>query len=414
VGTDQRQWSQELQLKYSSDQLSGVFGLYYLDEKVTSHQEAYADNLFPFTTFTRLIDDAQRTKSYAAFGQMTYDFTDQFAVTAGLRYSKDKRRYNRFTTTLSSFAGLNGLNFSFPGSLPAPLNTIDEVSFDAWTPTVTASFKPSPDTLLYATASRGYKSGGFNGRANSLNDLTLVVNGAPALVTNFKPESVWTYETGAKGSFLDGRVRLSAAAFYSDYKDFQARVGGGSGSLGTGAFPVLNAGKLEIYGFEMEAMVKPSDPLTLTASLGYLHSTYKEFNDGRRVPPQTFSCNPTGTKIVCQPAFSPPLTMRLSADYRIPMGDTAALSFGGDIRFVDKHFLSIDNRAGLTENGYWLGNAYVQADFADNRYYLRGGVKNITKSLYKTDGQEFSSVGNIQTVYYGDPRTWTITAGFRF
>jgi iron complex outermembrane receptor protein len=106
--------------------------------------------------------------------------------------------------------------------------------------------------------------------------------------------------------------------------------------------------------------------------------------------------------------------MRLSADYRIPMGDTAALSFGGDIRFVDKHFLSIDNRAGLTENGYWLGNAYVQADFADNRYYLRGGVKNITKSLYKTDGQEFSSVGNIQTVYYGDPRTWTITAGFRF
>jgi iron complex outermembrane recepter protein len=216
---------------------------------------------------------------------------------------------------------------------------------------------------------------------------------------------VWTYEVGTKGSFLDGRVTLSAAAFRSDYKDFQARVGGGNQS-----FPVLNAGKLQIQGFEFEALVRPIRPLTLTASVGYLDSRYKRFDDARRAP--AFSCNPTGTKIVCEPAFSPPLTMRLGADYKIALGDASSLTFGGDARFVDKQFLSIDNRPGLTEDGYFLGNVYAQIDF--DRFYVRGMVKNVTKSLYKTDGQEFSSVGNIQTAYYGDPRTWQVTVGARF
>ncbi|MEZ5710234.1 MAG: TonB-dependent receptor [Blastomonas sp.] len=419
VGIDQRQWSQELQLKYSGDRLNGVLGLYYLDEKVESHQEAYADDLFAFNgfpiSFTRLIDDAQRTRSFAAFGQATYDFSDRFSVTGGLRYTREKKSYNRFTTTISDLALLNGIDFLFPGSLPAPLNSDDDAVFDAWTPSVTLSFKPDANKLIYASASRGFKSGGFNGRANSLSDLTLIVNGTSQLVTRFEPETVWTYELGAKGSFLDGAVRLSAAAFYSDYKDFQARVGGGvAGSAGAGVFPVLNAGKLRITGFEFEATVKPSDPLTLSAAVGYLDADYKEFNDGRRVPPQSFSCNPTGTRIVCQPAFAPPLTLRLGGDYRIPLGDSASLSLGGDLRFVDKQFLSVDNRPGLTENGYWLGNVYAQLDLMDGRYYLRGAIKNVGDTLYRTDGQEFSSVGNIQTVYYGDPRTWTLTAGFKF
>ena len=175
---------------------------------------------------------------------------------------------------------------------------------------------------------------------------------------------------------------------------------------------MLNAGKLRIRGFEFEALVRPVTPLTLTASVGYLDSDYQRFADPRRIPPASFSCNPTGAKVICRPAFSPPLTMRLGADYKIPLGEASSLTFGGDARFVDKQFLSVDNRPGLTENGYFLGNVYAQIDF--DRFYVRGMVKNVTKSLYKTDGQEFSSVGNIQTVYFGDPRTWQVTVGARF
>jgi len=417
VGLDQHQFSQEVQLKWDMGKFKGVVGVYYLNENVASHQEAFADDLFTFlggpVTFTRLIDDEQNTKSYAAFGQATYDFTDQLSLTAGLRYTKEDRRYNRFTTTISNQAFLNNVNFRFPDNLPAPLNASDTASFDAWTPMVTLSYKPTPDSLVYASASRGFKSGGFNGRANSLNDLTLVVNGAPTLVTRFEPEKVWTYEGGAKASLLGGKVRLSGDVFYSDYKDFQARVGGGTVGA-TGVFPVVNAGKLTIWGIEFEAAVRPVPQWNLRVAAGYLNAKYDVFNDGRRVPPSSFSCNPTGNAITCQPAFAPPLTLTLGTDYAISLGTAGTITVGGDARFVDKHFLSVDNRAGLTEPGYWLANAYVQYDAPGGKYYIRGGVKNLGNALYRTDGQEFSSVGNIQTVYYGDPRTWNATVGFRF
>ena len=416
VGIDQRQFSQELQLKYNGDKLKGVLGLYYLDEQVNSHQEAYADDLFKFgalpITFTRLIDDAQNTKSYAAFGQLTYDFTDQFSITAGLRYTKESKRYNRFTTTISSLGLLNALAYNYPNNLPAPFTGIDKVSYGAWTPMVSASFKPSPDTLLYASASRGFKAGGFNGRVNSNGDISVTVNGVTTIFPSFAPEKVLTYEAGAKGSFFDGRLMVSFAAFHSDYSDFQARVGNGTNVGLGGSFPVLNAGKLRIQGIELEAMARPTDALTLTASLGLLDSDYKRFDDPRRVPPAAFSCNPTGTAITCQPAFAPPLTLRLGGDYRIPLGGDASLTLGGDVRFVDRQFLSIDNRPGLTEDGYTLGNLYAQVDL--DKFYLRAMVKNVGNTLYKTDGQEFSSVGNIQTAYFGDPRSWNVTVGVRF
>ena len=418
VGVNQNQFSQELQLKYNGNRLKGVFGLYYLDENVRSHQEAYGDDIFTYlggpVSFTRLIDDSQNTKSYAAFGQFTYDFSDRWAFTGGLRYTREDRRYNRFTTTISSLVFFNNLQFRFPDNLPAPFNADNVASFGAWTPSFTLSYKPDTDTLFYFSANRGFKSGGFNGRANSVNDLTLVVGGVPTIVNRFRPETVWTYEVGTKARFADGRVQLSADAFYSDYSDFQARVGGGVvGAANTGVFPVINAGKLRIWGFELEAIVKPTPAFTLTGSLGYLNAKYLRFDDGRRVPPGSFSCNPTGAAITCRPAFAPPISARLAGDYVIPIG-SSKLTLGAEGRFIDKQYLSVDNRPGLTEPGYVLGNAYVQLDLADSRFYLRGAVKNFSDTRYRTDGQEFSSVANIQTVYYGDPRTWTISAGFRF
>ncbi len=420
VGVRQQQFSQELQLKYAGDRLNGVFGLYYLREDVSSHQEAYAGDLFELTpatqfTFTRFIDDDQRLDSYAAYGQLTYDLTDRLSLTGGLRYTRETKRYDRFTRTVSTLPALNGITFSFPDDLPAPYNGTNKVTFDAWTPSATLSFKPSRDTMLYASASRGFKSGGFNGRVNSLLDVTEVVDGQVVLRPFFKPETVWTYETGAKGTFLGGRVSLSGAAFYSDYKNFQARVGAGN-NTGTsgGALPVLNAGKLRIWGLEGELAVRPVQQWSIRSSFGYLNAKYLEFDDARRAPAASFSCNPTGEAIVCKPAFAPPITFSLASDYTVPLGDAGSITFGGDARFVDKQFLSVDNRAGLYEDGYMLLNAFVQYEAPGGRYYVRGGVKNLTKELYKTDGQEFSSVGNIQTVYYGDPRTWSLTAGFRF
>lgn len=414
VGVNQHQFSQELQLKYASGPLNGVFGLYYMNERVRSHQESYDDDYLRVlgtpVPFTRYIDDNQSTKSYAAFGQLTYAFTDKLSLTGGLRYTKERKEYFRTTTT--NLAGTVSAPFVFPDSLPAPYNDLDHVDFDAWTPSATLSFKPTRDTLLYASASRGFKSGGFNGRVNSLADVTREEGGVTVVVPYFQPETVWTYEAGAKGNFLGGRVQLSADVFYSDYKDFQARVGGGTTGVTGGSFPVVNAGKLRIWGIEAEMTVRPTRDWTIRQSFGYLDAKYLEFDDGRRAP--AFSCNPTGEEITCQPAFAPPITYSLASDYAIPLGSAGSLTLGGDLRVVDKQYLSVDNRPNLREDGYMLLNAYVQYDAPGGKYYVRGGVKNLTKSVYLTDAQEFSSVGNIQTAYYGDPRTWSITAGFRF
>ena len=417
VDVHQHQFSQELQLKLGLDKVKGVFGLYFLNEHINSHQEAYADSYLRYLgtplNFLRTINDEQDTKSYAAFGQLTYDLTDRLSFTAGLRYTRETKEYFRTTTattTSSVFTAINIVSsFTFPNSLPAPYNAINSVTYDAWTPSATLSFKPTANSLIYASANRGFKSGGFNGRANSLADLTLSLGGSNVLVTTFKPESVWTYEAGYKASWAEGRVSLAADVFRSDYKDFQARVGGGNTGLTGGSFPVLNAGKLRIQGVEVEGMARPWTGMTLTASLGYLDARYQEFNDGRRAP--AFSCNPTGAAIICKPAFAPPINFRAGIDQKIPLGE-ASLSLGGDIRFVDKQWLSVDNRAGLYEPGYFLGNVYAQVDFG--KFYLRGMVKNVGNTLYKTDGQEFSSVGNIHTVYYGDPRTWQVTVGVKF
>ena len=419
VGVKQHQVSQELQLKYDSDKLKGVAGLYYLDETVKSHQESYDDNYLQLQatptlrvplTFTRFIDDRQNTKSYAAFGQLTYNFTDRFSITGGLRYTKERKRYFRTTTTL--LAGTRSAPFVFPDSLPAPFNGTDHVDFDAWTPSATLSYKPTRNTLLYASAQRGFKSGGFNGRVNGLGDVTQVVDSTTTIVPYFKPETVWTYEAGAKGTFLNGLVSLAADGFYSDYRNFQARVGGGTTGIAGGSFPVVNAGKLRIWGIEAEATIRPTRAWTIRSTFGYLDAKYLRFDDQRRAP--AFSCNPTGQRITCQPAFTPPITFTLGSDYALPLGSAGTLTLGGEARFVDKQYLSVDNRPGLFEDGYWLVNAFVQYDAPGGKWYLRAGVKNLTRSIYLTDAQEFSSVGNIQTAYYGDPRTWSGTVGFRF
>ena len=102
------------------------------------------------------------------------------------------------------------------------------------TPSISLQKEFSDNLMGYVSANRGFKSGGFNGRANTVYDTQHA---------KFDPEYVWTYELGLKGSPSDNRLRGSAAAFYSNYSDFQARV-----SQDVGTFPVLNAAKLNIKG----------------------------------------------------------------------------------------------------------------------------------------------------------------------
>jgi iron complex outermembrane receptor protein len=90
------------------------------------------------------------------------------------------------------------------------------------------------------------------------------------------------------------------------------------------------------------------------------------------------------------------------------------LTFGGDVSWRDDTWLSVDNRDVLKQDAYTLVGLYGVFDTADGHWQFRGGVKNLTDEVYKTDAQEFSSVGNIQTAYYGWPRNWYVSARYTF
>src|SRR5690606_29663512 len=286
VAVDQTQFSQELQLTYTGDRLNAVAGLYYLKEDVDSHQESYNDALlgpaFGNSGFLRTIDDTLETTSKAVYGNLSYDVTDKLRLSAGVRYTEEEKDYWRTTSTFYSLLPAFNATYVF-----AP----DVGKYDDTSIMLSADYLLSDDAMVYARYSQGFKSGGFNGRANS-----------PTEATEYQPETADSFEVGAKTSFWDRRARLNLAAFMTKYEDFQARVAGLDTDPVTGlpapVLSVLNAGQLDIFGFELEGVLVPIRGLTLDAQVGFLEADYKEFNDTR------FS-KFGGSRAFQDPAFSP-------------------------------------------------------------------------------------------------------------
>ncbi|HET6432181.1 TonB-dependent receptor [Dyella sp.] len=400
VDFNQKQASQELQLQYDNgSNLQAVYGLYYLRETVPSHQEAYAGDLFAIfgtpVDFLRTIDDDLTTTSTAAFAHMNWEFLPSWTLAAGVRYSSDKKNYDRSTST---FWG------------PA-LAVLDEtVAFNgnkrwnAWTPTVSLQKQVDEQTMVYVSASRGFKSGGFNGRANSTIDTQ---------TAEYDPETVWTYEAGLKWRSADNRLQANVAAFHSDYNDFQARVSevvNPDAATPSFSFPVINAAKLRMDGLEFEGAAVLGEGLRLSAQVGYLKARYGRFDDAR-LDPTNPQYNPTLHDHV---PFSPKWTSRLAATQSFNLPDGGALTFGGDLSYRTETWLSVDNYAALSQKNNTLVGLFGIYDSADGHWQFRTGVKNLTNRVYKTDGQEFSSVGNIRTAYYGMPRNWYFSARYNF
>ncbi len=242
---------------------------------------------------------------------------------------------------------------------------------------------------LYGRVAKGFKSGGFNGRANGAAD-----------VSSFDPETVWTAELGAKTVVFDGKLQANYAIFQSTYEDFQARV-----SVADGIdfrFPVLNAAELDITGAEIEAVLAVTDSFQLAAQIGYLDSEYGKGgfagSDG----------------IADEPAFSPEFTGRIAASYTASLASGASLTFGVDGSYRDAMWLSVENVVPLSEDDYTLVNALVSFTSPEGHWNLSAGIKNATDEVYKVEGQEFRSVGNIQTAYYGTPRMYTVAVDYHF
>ena len=394
VALNQDQKSQEFQLHYDNgSNVHATFGAYWMEEHVPSYQEAYADHLYAIlgtpVSFLRTIKDDLTTTSNAAFAHLNWEFAPSWTVAAGVRWTKDKKDYERTTSTFwgPALAALNG-------TVPFPATS---ASWTAVTPSVSLQKAFSDNLMGYVSANRGFKSGGFNGRANTAFDVAHA---------KFDPEYVWTYELGLKGSSADRRFRGSAAAFHSSYSDFQARV-----SQDVGTFPVLNAAKLNIKGVELEGSAMLGEATTLSAQIGWMDAKYDKFDDFRLDPSYPgYDLNVSHDHV----PFSPDWTARVALQHVFSLGDVGSLTLGGDVSYRGDTWLSVDNRDVLSQDAYTLVGAYGVWDSPQMAWQLRAGVRNLTDKEYKTEGQEFASVGNIQTAYYGLPRNWYVSLRYNF
>lgn len=320
-----------------------------------------------------------RIKSYAAFGQASYALTEALNLTVGARYTHEKKDYTLEHTRIAS------------GVPIIPLTTVGK-SWGSFTPMASMDFRLSPQVLAYASFSRGFKSGGFNGRPT-------VTNTPPV---PFNPEKVTAYEFGLKTDLADRKLRLNFATFWNDYTNIQlSRVK--ANDAGLLVLDLGNAGDAEVKGFEVELQAKPVPALIVSAGLGYTDFKYTKLAPGV-----------TDITLNTKQPFVPKWTGNASIAYTVPLSAQNSLELRTDLVYKSRAYLDPTNVVELRQDGYALVNARITFRNGSNGWDISGFVTNLTDKSYLVGGVSAqSSFGHVEG-YFGRPREWGITARKRF
>ncbi len=379
------QFSQELQANYdAAGAFHAVGGIYYFNGRASGRVLNNFLNLSFGST-----SGSVGTESVAAYADGTYQFSDALSLSAGLRYTSEKKSADIFNQ------GFKDATFTTPTATVADLK--DSVTFTNVSPRVSLDYHVSPNVLFYGSISRGFKSGGFNIRANTV--------AVPASGKPFQDEQVDAFEVGSKMSFLEDRLMLNTALFYNRYRDIQLSVFTAYDSNGDGkddAFfgDFTNAGKAHVTGAEVEFAYRPFEHWTLTGNVAVLDPQYDEFMDrGVNVADLQRFTN--------APAFQSGLNLQYNN--RVGGGDLTA-RIGG--RYQTKVYPTTDLSPVIMQNEYALLDASVVWDIDGPWSFALNGT-NLTNRAYRTTGYNIPVLG-ILTGFYGAPRQVSATATYSF
>ncbi len=333
-------------------------------------------------------DQGNITDAFAVFGQATYAVTDRLNLTAGVRYTRDEKDFSLAVTDESG--GLAN-NFN-PATELFSITASD--NWDALTPRFAIDYSPVDDILLYASASRGFKSGGFQGFAPD----------ARSAQISFDPEFVWNYETGIKSQWWDKRVQFNLTAFYMDFTDlqFRQRILTVPGDESSAVVIILNAADAEIKGVEVSGAVIPVTGLTLSASYSYLDTEVKNFlEDVIGIPSNVPDIS--GNRL----AHAPRNAFTVAADYMTGLQNFGDLNVHLDYSYSGKIFFEVENPASGLEDTYGILDARVSFQKTGASWELSVWGKNLTDTLYRTTSASAAG-GTVGTSRFGDPRTWGV------
>ena len=339
------QTSHELRLTYSGDRIDFTAGAYLFDMEYTIDLISFIGFAVPDTILEIPQTANQQTDSYAGFFEADYRLTDEWVVTLGGRYTKDKKKAQ--------------ITNDFFISQPEPVSE----SWNEFTPKVGLKYFHSDDLMLYALYSSGYRAGGFNGRPTTQEAADLP----------YDPETVDNIEIGFKSQWLDNRLRLNASAFRMKYDDKQEEQSVAVVE-GTGQQTVVaNAASATIWGVEMDFVYLPQiEGLTIAGNVGWLDASYDDFLadigrggvtdnsdlDFRRAPDWTISLNAT-----------------YEWEAR---GGTAWARVGW--RFIDSHAVSLSNSPQTNNSAQHLVDASLNYRYGNALFSVFG------RNLLKEDG----------------------------
>ena len=407
-----KQFSQEFQVVADRGPLQGVAGAYYLDANANNVFDVrlYTSSPVALPGLTATTRGDVDTKTWAVFGDFTYDITEQLSASLGARYTNDKRHARVFRANLLS-GGAPELGGVFPFDQPGTQLGAATSDFNgrrtdtAFTPRASISFKPNRDHNVYASYSRGFKGGGFDPRGLT----TQTPRSNPAVpptaeeiyeFMDFDPETVDSYELGWKAALLDRRLQFAAALFQADYKDVQVPGSvGGTTATGVPTFVgvTTNAGKARFRGLELETnwrvandVAAAGDRLNIAGTFGYLDAKYREFltsvnrdATGARITPIEVDVAKF-RKIQNTPKW----TMSGTLDYGLPVSG-GRLNANTTVSYRSKSQQFELRTPGLDQKGFALWDANLLWRSANNRYTLGLHGKNLTNKRYITSGYNF-------------------------
>lgn len=360
----QRSFTQELRLQSAGSQpLRWVLGVFYQNSKQNATQ--YDDDpsldgeFFAVTGFTLAqalgqapvngryiyVQDPYRgvDKQIAGFGQVDYDLTEKLTLTAGLRVANTK-----FSTTTTVSGPFGGVPFTDGGKQKeTPV-----------TPKFGLQYKFDGENNVYATMAKGFRVGGYNPRQLSICQPQQTALGLSNGSSSYKSDTVWSYEAGSKNQFFGRRLTVNGSMFYIKWNDIQQFVNLASCN---GGF-IANLGKATSTGFDLQLEARPTNSITLGASIGYTHGEFNETTGVGGVSAVTKGDRLPGS----------PWKVAVSGEYHTPISDTADAYLRADYQYssAEPNQLAPNNPA----NGLnFVPGYYVRPE--TNFISMRAGVR---------------------------------------
>ena len=362
-------------------QLSGRFGPavswtsgVYVSRETTSGTSLIADSnyypvdLSPFTLFELAYDSTARNT--AVFGEATWQFADKTSLLVGARQTNESQE-----------GSSKGYLLDFDTFMPVPFGGAPKVSASSFTPKALLQHRFDKDTMVYASATSGFKSGGINFN--------------PPL-SKYSPEKVKSYELGTKLITAGGKVEFAAAAFYYDYTDLQLRTVVGNQT------PISNAAKAEIKGLEFTLIGRPTRELSLDLNAAYVDSALKNY-----ISPAT-KTDLSGTPL----PLTPKASATAGAEYRWALGG-GALTMRAEVNHQGAViFPAFQNTAFERQDAVTLVNANLRYALSGGKTYVSLIGRNLTDKTYLSNRNYTRGFYDLQT--FAPPRTFELRLGTKF